>query len=152
MRTWINGIAVADMIDTVDRKGFIGLQVHAVTTPEQAGKKVYFKNMRIQTMHLKFKPFPKDVYTLNYESNTLSDHEKAGGWKLLYDGHTSNGWRGATLAKFPAKGWLYADGTMHVLASEGKEESGGGDIVTDSLYSAFDLSFEFKITPGPIVA
>jgi hypothetical protein len=52
------------------------------------------------------------------------------------------------LTAFPPKGWLYADGTMHVLASEGKEESGGGDIVTDSLYSAFDLSFEFKITPG----
>ena len=80
--------------------------------------------------------------------NSLSAHEKASGWKLLYDGHTPDGWRGATLTKFPAKGWLYADGTMHVLPSEGKEESGGGDIVTDSLYSAFDLSFEFKITPG----
>ncbi|WP_295668738.1 DUF1080 domain-containing protein, partial [uncultured Mucilaginibacter sp.] len=53
MRTWINGTAVADVIDTVDSKGFIGLQVHAVTTPEQAGKKVYFKNMRIQTKNLK---------------------------------------------------------------------------------------------------
>ena len=37
---------------------------------------------------------------------------------------------------------------MHVLPSAGKEESGGGDIVTDDLYSAFDLSFEFKLTPG----
>lgn len=148
MRTWINGVAVADVVDTVDSKGFIGLQVHAVTKPEQAGKKVYFKNMRIQTKNLKFSPFPNDVYTLNYMSNKLSTHEKASGWKLLYDGHTSNGWHGATLPAFPAKGWLYADGVMHVLPSEGKEESGGGDIVTDSLYSAFDLSFEFKITPG----
>lgn len=148
MRTWINGTAVADVVDTVDSEGFIGLQVHAVTTPEQARKKVYFKNLVIQTKDLKFKPFPKDVYTLNYTTNHLSSHEVASGWKLLYDGHTSNGWRGATLTKFPAKGWLYADGTMHVLPSEGKEESGGGDIVTDSLYGAFDLSFEFKITPG----
>src|SRR3569833_1724289 len=37
---------------------------------------------------------------------------------------------------------------MHVLPSEGKEESGGGDIVTNDMYSAFDLSFEFKLTPG----
>lgn len=148
MRTWINGTPVADVVDTVDSRGFIGLQVHAVTTPEQAGKKVYFKNIRIQTKNLKFKPFSKDIYTVNYQTNTLSTHEKQSGWQLLYDGHTSNGWRGATLTTFPPKGWLYADGTMHVLPSEGKEESGGGDIVTDSLYGAFDLSFEFKITPG----
>jgi hypothetical protein len=148
MRTWINGIPVADVVDTVDNKGFIGLQVHAVTKPEDAGKKVYFKNLVIQTKHLKFSPFPADIYTVNYTSNQLSQHEKESGWMLLYDGHTSNGWHGATLTAFPPKGWLYQDGTMHVLASEGKEESGGGDIVTDSLYSAFDLSFEFKITPG----
>ena len=148
MRTWINGIPVADVVDTVDSKGFIGLQVHAVSKPEQAGKKVYFKNLQIQTENLAFKQFPKEIYTVNYTINALSDREKANGWNLLYDGSTANGWRGATLTAFPTKGWLYADGTMHVLPSEGKEESGGGDIVTDSVYSAFDLSFEFKITPG----
>jgi len=148
MKTWINGIAIADMVDTVDSKGFIGLQVHAVSKPEQAGKKVYFKNLRIQTKNLVAKAFPKDVYTLNYMPNALSAHEQASGWKLLYDGHTSTGWRGATLTGFPTKGWEYADGVMHVLPSEGKEESGGGDIVTNDMYSAFDLSFEFKITPG----
>jgi Domain of Unknown Function (DUF1080) len=148
MRTWINGIAIADVVDTVDHKGFIGLQVHAVNNTDGAGKKVYFKDLRIQTKNLIPKPFPKDIYVVNYTPNSLSPHEIANGWKLLYDGHTSKGWRGATLTNFPVKGWLYADGAMHVLPSEGKEESGGGDIVTDDLYSAFDLSFEFKITPG----
>lgn len=148
MRTWINGIPVADVVDTIDSKGFIGLQVHAVTTPEQAGKKVYFKNLRIQTKNLVPKAFPKDIYTVNTRSNQLSAHELASGWKLLYDGHTSDGWRSATAPVFPKKGWVYNEGMMHVLPSEGKEESGGGDIVTDELYSAFDLSFEFKITPG----
>jgi len=148
MRTWINGIPVADVVDTVDGKGFIGLQVHAVTTPEQAGKKVYFKNLRIQTKNLAPKPFPKDIYTVNLVPNSLSSHEKESGWALLYDGHSNGGWHGATLTTFPAKGWVYNNGTMHVLASAGKEESGGGDIVTDELYGAFDLSFEFKLTPG----
>lgn len=148
MRTWINGQAIADVVDTVDSKGFIGLQVHAVSRAEQAGKRVWFKNMQVQTKHLHFKPFPKDVYTVNYLSNSLSDHEKASGWKLLYDGHTPNGWISATSNTFPAHGWLYQDGTLHCLPSQGKEESGGGDIITDSLYSAFDLSFEFKITHG----
>ena len=148
MHTWINGVAVAAVVDTVDKTGFIGLQVHAVTTPEQAGKKVYFKNLHIQTKNLVAKPFPKDIYVVNYNPNSISAAEKAAGWSLLYDGHTPTGWRGAALTSFPAKGWQYADGTMHVLPSEGKEESGGGDIVTDALYGAFDLSFEFKITPG----
>ncbi len=148
MRTWINGIAIADVVDTVDSKGFIGLQVHAVSNSDQAGKNVFFKNIRIQTKNLVPKPFPKDIFIVNYQPNSLSAQEKAAGWKLLYDGHTSAGWRGATLTNFPAKGWEYADGVMHVLPSEGKEESGGGDIVTDDLYSAFDLSFEFKLTPG----
>ncbi len=148
MRTWINGVAIADVVDTVDSKGFIGLQVHAISKDGQVGKRVWFKNLKLQTKNLKFTPFPKDVYTVNYMSNSLSEHEKASGWRLLYDGHTSKGWRGATMATFPPKGWLYQDGTMHNLPSVGKEESGGGDIVTDSLYGAFDLSFEFKITHG----
>jgi hypothetical protein len=148
MRTFINGKAVADVVDTIDSKGFIGLQVHAVSKEEQAGKKVYFKNISIQTKNLVPKPFPNDIYVVNNVPNKLSAHEAMAGWKLLYDGHTDKGWRGATLTAFPTKGWLYADGTMHVLPSEGKEESGGGDIVTDKMYSAFDLSFEFKITPG----
>lgn len=77
MRTWINGIAVADVVDTVDSKGFIGLQVHAISKDGQVGKRVWFKNLLIQTKHLRFTPFPKDIYTVNYASNTLSDHEKA---------------------------------------------------------------------------
>jgi len=148
MKTWINGIPTADVVDTIDRKGFIGLQVHAVSKEEQAGKKVYFKNFKLQTTNLKSTPFPKDIYVVNLQPNSITPAEKAAGWKLLYDGKTNTGWRGATLKTFPTMGWEYKDGTMHVLPSAGKEESGGGDIVTNDQYSAFDLSFEFKLTPG----
>ncbi|MDN5285791.1 MAG: hypothetical protein JWR38_2065 [Mucilaginibacter sp.] len=148
MKTWVNGIPIADVVDTIDRKGFIALQVHAVSKEEQAGKKVYFKNFNLQTTNLKPKPFPKDVYVVNLQPNSITPAEKAAGWKLLYDGKTNKGWRGATLKTFPGKGWEYTNGTMHVLPSAGQEESGGGDIVTDDNYAAFDLSFEFKLTPG----
>jgi hypothetical protein len=148
MKTWVNGIPTADVVDTVDAKGFIGLQVHAVSDEKQAGKKVYFKNFNLQTSNLKPKPFPKDVYVVNLQPNSLTPAEKAAGWKLLYDGKTNTGWRGATLKGFPDHGWEYNNGVMHVLPSAGKEESGGGDIVTNDNYSAFDLSFEFKLTPG----
>ncbi|MDN3582552.1 3-keto-disaccharide hydrolase [Mucilaginibacter flavus] len=148
MKTWVNGIPTADVVDTIDAKGFIGLQVHAVSDEKQAGKKVYFKNFNLQTTNLKPKAFPKDVYVVNLQPNRITAAEKAAGWKLLYDGKTNASWRGATLKGFPDHGWEYNNGVMHVLPSAGKEESGGGDIVTDDMYSAFDLSFEFKLTPG----
>lgn len=148
MKTWVNGIPTADVVDTIDAKGFIGLQVHAVSDEKQAGKKVYFKNFNLQTTNLKPKAFPKDVYVVNLQPNSLTPAEKVAGWKLLYDGKTNTGWRGATLKGFPDHGWEYNNGVMHVLPSAGKEESGGGDIVTNDNYSAFDLSFEFKLTPG----
>lgn len=148
MKTWVNGIPTADVVDTIDAKGFIALQVHAVNDEKQAGKKVYFKNFNLQTTNLKPKPFPKNIYVVNLRPNSITAAEKAAGWKLLYDGKTSTGWHGATLKTFPNHGWEVANGTMRVLPSSGKEESGGGDVVTDDNYSAFDLSFEFKLTPG----
>jgi hypothetical protein len=148
MKTWINNIPVAYVIDTVDKTGFIGLQVHAVTTKEQEGKKVYFKNIKIQTANLKPTPFPADIYVVNYVSNYLSSYEKLHGWNLLFDGKSSTGWISAKGTAFPAKGWQIGDGTLMVLASEGKEAQNGGDIVTTKQFSAFDLSFEFKLTPG----
>ncbi len=148
IKTWINNVPVAYVVDTVDKVGFIGLQVHGITTKEQEGKKVYFKNIRIKTTNLKPAPFPANIYVVNNVSNYLTPYEKLHGWKLLFDGHTSAGWRSAAANTFPAKGWVVNNGTMTVLASEGKEAANGGDIVTNKLYSAFDLSFEFKMTPG----
>ncbi|MEO6520087.1 MAG: DUF1080 domain-containing protein [Mucilaginibacter sp.] len=148
MKTWINNIPVAYVIDTVDKTGFIGLQVHAVTTKEQEGKKVYFKNIKIQTTNLKSTPFPANIYVVNNVSNYLSNYEKQHGWNLLFDGKSSTGWISAKGTAFPAKGWQIGNGTLMVLASEGKEAQNGGDIVTTKQFGAFDLSFEFKLTPG----
>ena len=49
---------------------------------------------------------------------------------------------------FPEKGWKIADGNITVLSSKGQESANGGDIVTEDLYSAFDFSFEFKLSRG----
>jgi len=80
--------------------------------------------------------------------NTLTPAEKKEGWKLLFDGKTSKGWVGAYKDHFPEKGWEIKNGIIRVLSSDGKEAANGGDIVTTSQYSAFDLRFDFKITPG----
>lgn len=147
-KTWINNIPIAYVVDTIDHEGFIGLQVHAVTSAENAGKKVYFKNIRIQTANLKPSAFPADIYVVNNAPNFLTAYEKEHGWKLLFDGKTSTGWRSAKANAFPAKGWKIDKGLITVLSSEGKEAANGGDIVTQKEYKTFDLSFEFNLTPG----
>lgn len=147
LRTWINDIPVAYVVDTIDREGFIGLQVHSVADAED-GKKVYFKNIRIQTENLKPKAFPTDVYVVNLKPNELSNAEKKSGYKLLFDGTSANGWRSVRGDAFPSKGWQVKNGEISVLKSDGGESTNGGDIITKDQYAVFDLSFEFKLTPG----
>ncbi len=147
LRTWVNDIPVAYVVDTIDRTGFIGLQVHGIP-PKLDGKKVYFKNIKIKTTDLKSKGFPKDRYIVNLKPNDLADAEKKKGVKLLFDGKTNKGWRSIHGDKFPERGWEVKDGQMTVLKSDGGESTNGGDIVTKDKYAVFDLSFEFKLSPG----
>jgi hypothetical protein len=147
-KTFVNGVSVAYVVDTIDSKGFIGLQVHSVGKPEHAGRKTYFKNVKINTTDLQPKPFAAGAYVVNNTANSLAPYEKQDGWKLLFDGKTSNGWLSARGKSFPAKGWEIADGTISVLSSAGKESANGGDIVSEEQFSAFDLSFSFKLSPG----
>lgn len=81
-------------------------------------------------------------------ANVLTDEEKREGWKLLFDGATTQGWRGAYMDSFPAKGWEVRDGMLIVQASGGGEAAFGGDIVTVDEYSSFELKLDFRITDG----
>lgn len=81
-------------------------------------------------------------------SNTLTSKEKRQGWKLLFDGKTMNGWRGAYMDSLPKKGWEVRDGLMIVNESGGGEAAFGGDIVTTDEYSNFELVVDFKLTDG----
>jgi hypothetical protein len=90
----------------------------------------------------------KPVFYKSSVSNSLSAQEKKQGWKLLFDGSTSNGWVAVGKDHFPATGWEIKDGILKVPSSDGKPGAGGGDIITTTEYSAFDLVFDFNITPG----
>jgi len=80
--------------------------------------------------------------------NTLSATEKAAGWRLLWDGKTSAGWRGARSQEFPKSGWTIKEGELIVNETGGAESAAGGDIVTTEKFSDFELQVDFKITPG----
>lgn len=86
----------------------------------------------------------------NAQLNTLTAQEKKEGWKLLFDGKTSKGWRSAKSATFPtsANGWIIKDGVLTIQSSNGAESQNAGDIVTVGEYGPFELSFDFKLTRG----
>ncbi len=151
IRTWVNGIACADLLDNTTLNGFIALQVHAIGKDgKEEGKTIAWKNIRILTKDVAKYATPANasVEQINLVDNTISEREAKEGWKLLFDGKTTNGWRGAKLDKFPAKGWVVENGILKVLAGNGGESTNGGDIVTTRTYRNFILKVDFKITKG----
>jgi len=145
LRTWINGIPCAHVMDDMTAKGFIALQVHAVGSPKNVGEEIRWKNIRIQTKDLKPSP-PDSIFVVNLLVNNISEDEKRAGVYLLFDGKTSNGWRGANKDYFPDQTWHVVDGNLIVTKGKSAESQNGGDIVTVNEFGAFDLQFEFKLT------
>jgi 3-keto-disaccharide hydrolase len=142
LRVWINDKPVADVIDAATASGFIGLQVHSIEKPEDAGRTTTWKNLYIQTSNLKRRP-PMGVMIRNNLPNNLDPEEKAQGWRLLWDGKTGKGWHSAQGGAFPAKGWSLANGELAV-----ESKGGGGDIMTDEQFGAFELQLDFKVSEG----
>ena len=150
IRTWMNGVPCTNILDNLDSEGFIGLQLHSITDPKLEGRKVMWKNIRIYTGNMSAEKTPDwgSIYQANCIDNYLSEAEAAAGWKLLWDGKTTNGWRGARLDNFPAKGWKIDNGILIVEKSAGGESTNGGDIVTVEKYGDFALTVDFKLTTG----
>ena len=80
--------------------------------------------------------------------NTLTAAEQQAGWKLLFDGKTTNGWRGYKMDRMPA-GWKVIDGALARVSggAGGKGAGGGDDIVTVDEYENFELQLEWKLGP-----
>ncbi|MCH5600751.1 DUF1080 domain-containing protein [Niabella ginsengisoli] len=78
LRTWVNGIPAAHLIDATTAKGFIALQVHAIGKKEDAGKQIMWRNIRIKTNKLKPAPL-QGVFVINTIPNSLSEAEKKAG-------------------------------------------------------------------------
>ena len=151
INTWINGVQCARLTDNLTASGKIGLQVHSIDDSSGLdGAQVKWKNIRILTSHIKDHQWISNpqVPEISFLINELSDWEKRNGSRLLWDGKTSMGWRGAKLKTFPAKGWQIADGELSVLKTDGGEATGPGDIMTTDNFSDFELSLEFRITRG----
>jgi hypothetical protein len=81
--------------------------------------------------------------------NTLTSEEKEQGFVLLFDGESSEGWRGYAKETFPS-GWIIEEEALKCNGS-GRGEAGaadGGDIIFGKKFSNFTLRMEWKISKG----
>jgi hypothetical protein len=77
------------------------------------------------------------------EHNTLTDAEKAAGWRLLFDGKKIEGWRRYGKDLPPADGWRIDGDTLHKV--QGMRP---GDIMTRATFEDFEFSWEWRLEAG----
>lgn len=83
------------------------------------------------------------TFSATAADNSLTDAEKAAGWKLLFDGKDLDGWRAYGSQARPGKGWKVENGILKKL-----DGVRGGDIITEQKYGDFELSWDWRIAPG----
>ena len=150
IRTWVNGIPAAHLIDEVASEGYIALQVHSIADDvTEKNLQVRWRNIRIRTDNLSTFLTPEDeAEQISFLNNRLTRRQLNEGWELLWDGKTTAGWKGAKFSNFPEKGWDLSDGVLSVLSSGGGEARNGGDIITTQEFSNFELELDFKFSAG----
>jgi len=150
IKTWVNGIPCTNLLDPQTARGFIALQVHQIKRVDQVGLTVQWKNIKIATENLQDATWKggEEAPEVSYLVNKLSENEIRKGWRLLWDGKTTAGWRLANYDKFPAVGWAVQDGVLKVLGTKKDTLVKSGDIITDKEFSNFELEMDFKLTTG----
>ncbi len=71
--------------------------------------------------------------------NTLTPEERAAGWRLLFDGHSTGGWRGWQMDSMPS-GWGVREGALTRVRP-------AADIITIEKFRNFELSLEWNVAP-----
>ncbi|MCA9267501.1 MAG: DUF1080 domain-containing protein, partial [Planctomycetales bacterium] len=78
------------------------------------------------------------------EDNSLTQAEKDAGWRLLFDGKSTAGWRGYKSTTMP-ESWSVENGS---LLSRRRQGASSGDIVTVDQFGDFELRLDWKMTKG----
>ncbi len=76
--------------------------------------------------------------------NTLSQQQQQDGWKLLFDGTTTNGWHNYKKTTV-GPGWIISNG---ILSRTADTAVSAGDILTNNKYRDFDLALDWRISKG----
>lgn len=83
------------------------------------------------------------------ENNVLTETERGQGWKLLFDGISTDGWHSFKKEKAGAA-WVVKDGVLFLDTTNkaGWQIADGGDLTSDKAYSQFHLKLDWKIARG----
>ncbi len=135
IRTWVNGIQCANLVDRLTAKGFIALQVHGIGRNESPGKQVRWRNLQIRTEDLEQHRWPVQAYApeISHLTNQLTEAEESQGWRILWDGKTMDGWS----AQPPSACTLEED----CLALTGQSK-----LLYQQGLSDFELRFDIRFT------
>ena len=82
--------------------------------------------------------------TQAFDGHKKSEKKAEEGFTFLFDGSSTDNFRGYNQDKFPDKGWKLEDGTIRVIG----KTRGSGDIITKEQYGDFDLRWEWKVVKG----
>ena len=88
------------------------------------------------------------------ENNTLTEEEKAAGWRLLFDGKTFDGWKALGRESIPTDLWeidqeaIHKINTGHVASLPDGRPAEGGDLMTVERFKDYELYFEWRVEPG----
>jgi hypothetical protein len=80
--------------------------------------------------------------------NTLTPAEKSAGWRLLFDGKTTTGWRAYKKPDMTGLRWKLENGALCLPPSDGSDTRGARDIITTDEFGDFDLTWEWQVKPG----
>lgn len=77
--------------------------------------------------------------------NELTEQEINDGWKLLFDGESTEHWRGYNMDDFPEAGWQVEDGHLVFRPSDSDEWTSGLDIITRDKFSDYEFKIEWMV-------
>jgi hypothetical protein len=80
--------------------------------------------------------------------NTLTAAEKAAGWRLLFDGSSTKGWRGYKKPDMSGLRWIVKDGAICLPPADGSDTLGHRDIISADKYADFELTWQWQVQPG----
>jgi hypothetical protein len=66
-----------------------------------------------------------------------------GKWTVLFDGKSTDAWRGYKRDSFPDKGWAIENGALKTIVGGDRV-----DLITREKYKDFDLELEWRVSPG----
>ncbi|HEY8550451.1 MAG TPA: DUF1080 domain-containing protein [Vicinamibacterales bacterium] len=70
------------------------------------------------------------------------------GWISLFDGKSLDGWRGYKRDDASGTRWVVKDGLLCVAPGDSADTRGARDIITTNTWSEFELTWEWRVSPG----